>query len=304
MRESAVSRGSGQRGQQVQEARPLTGACSRPLGTASRPGALPGAPRAWPPLRRTAWLVGAGNVVSRCGKRGQQVWNNTDTTSVPKEFLILPDLPDLPDLPEKGRGKSRSGALAADAARRSYHPGRQSGSGWAAVESATAARIEQKKQAENDACDEVFGPGELAKRRRPRREQVRRAVDKAEAAVRTTRPRSFAHPGYHVPAFSDETWDVFVDGETDPFLKSMWREVRERYHRRASFDTPYDQRYSADDRRQSEQAHLDDAITQTYRRELQTWRSSPAESQSGDVLRRLRRRTVRAMPREAVDPVR
>ena len=127
------------------------------------------------------------------------------------------------------------------------------------------------------ALDEVSGGGELGKRRCLRRETVRRAVDAAEAALPTTRPHPVVRPDHHVPALSDNTWDALFDVETDPFRKAMWRELGERYHRRDSLGTPYDQYYSAEDRSQSEQAHLNEVSTKKYERQLQTWRSSTRE---------------------------
>ena len=128
------------------------------------------------------------------------------------------------------------------------------------------------------ACEEVSGAGELGERRRPRRDQVRRAVNAAEAALSTTRPHPVVRPDHHVPALSDNRWDAFFDVETDPFLQAMWRELGERYHRRDSDDTRIEQRYSADDRHASESAHLNEVSTKKYERQLQTWRSSTRES--------------------------
>ena len=128
------------------------------------------------------------------------------------------------------------------------------------------------------ALDEVSGGGELGKRRCLRRETVRRAVDAAEAALRTTQPDPVVRPDHQVPALLDKTWDALFDVETDPFLQAMWRELGERYHRRDSHDTRIEQRYSAEDREQSEQAHLNEVSTKKYERQLQTWRSSTRES--------------------------
>ena len=113
------------------------------------------------------------------------------------------------------------------------------------------------------AHDEVFGRGELGARWRRERDQVRRAVDAAEATLPATPPPS-GHPDRHVPALSDDTLDDLDAAETDPFLKKMYSLAWERCYRHASADTPYEQRYDAEDRRQSELAHL----TQTYDRQM------------------------------------
>ena len=128
------------------------------------------------------------------------------------------------------------------------------------------------------ACEEVSGAGELGERRRPRRDEVRRAVDAAEAALPTTQPHPGVRRDRRVPALSHATWDALFDVETDPFRKAMWRELGERYHRLAGSNTPYDQYYNAEDRKQSEQAHLNEVSTKKYERQLQTWRSSTRES--------------------------
>ena len=128
------------------------------------------------------------------------------------------------------------------------------------------------------ALDEVSGGGELGERRRPRRDEVRRAVDAAEAALPTTRPHPVVRRDHHVPALSDNTWDALFDVKPDPFLQAMWRELGERYHRRDSRDTRFEQRYSAEDRRASESAHLNEVSTKKYERQLQTWRSSTRKS--------------------------
>lgn len=123
------------------------------------------------------------------------------------------------------------------------------------------------------AYDEVFGRGEDAARWRRERDQVRRAVDVAEAGLSTT---TFGHR--HVPALSDDTLDDSVAAETDPFIKKMYSLAWERCYCRASGDTPYEERYDADDRRRSELAHLDDVIRQTHDRQLKSWLSSSTVS--------------------------
>ena len=100
------------------------------------------------------------------------------------------------------------------------------------------------------ACDEVVGRGELGERLRRRRDQVRRAVDAAEAVLPATRlGRGDA------PALSDETLDELVATETDPFRGEMFDEIERRYHWSAA------DHYDADDRRRSELAHRDQGGT-------------------------------------------
>ena len=128
------------------------------------------------------------------------------------------------------------------------------------------------------ACDEVFGRGALGERLRRRREQVEQAVDAAERRLPTTQVEPF-RPDHRVPAVSEDTMDGLVAEETDPFLKEMFGVVWERYYRRAGLETPYEERYAADDRRRSELAHLDAVIQQTLEQQRRLWLASTTVSE-------------------------
>ena len=132
------------------------------------------------------------------------------------------------------------------------------------------------------AYDEVFGRGELGARWRRERDQVRRAVDAAEDGLSATQPPS-GHPDRRVPALSDDALDELDAAETDPFLKKMYSFAWERCYRHASADTPYEQRYDADDRRRSELAHLDEVITRTYDRQMESCLSSSTVSPAPEL---------------------
>ena len=130
--------------------------------------------------------------------------------------------------------------------------------------------------------DEVFGRGELGARWRRERDQVRRAVDAAEDGLSATQPPS-GHPDRRVPALSDDALDELDAAETDPFLKKMYSLAWERCYCHASADTPYEQRYDADDRRRSELAYLDEVITRTYDRQMQSCLSSSTVSPAPEL---------------------
>ena len=124
------------------------------------------------------------------------------------------------------------------------------------------------------ACDKVIG-GDLGARLARRREQVMRAADAAEEALPTTRRESYLP---RVPAVSDGTLEEPVAAaKPDPFFEEVVAEVRARYARRATFETPYEERYDDRARRDSEQRHLSEAAQSRHAREYRVWlRSSPS----------------------------
>ena len=118
------------------------------------------------------------------------------------------------------------------------------------------------------ACDEVFGPGELATQWRRRRDQVQRAVNVVEACQQTTR---LGWPDRDVPALSHETLIALAAAEADPHRRAMWRELGERYRCCAGLGTRYEHRYSADDRTKAERAYLAVAFKMAQGRHVRGW---------------------------------
>ena len=86
-------------------------------------------------------------------------------------------------------------------------------------------------------------------------DRVQSAADGVEAGVPTTQPWSH-QPRYRVPALSDELLDQLVQDGDNAFVTATLTELQRRYARRADLGTPHEERYSAADRRRSQQWHL------------------------------------------------
>ena len=106
------------------------------------------------------------------------------------------------------------------------------------------------------ACDKILG-GDLGERLRRRREQVERAADAAERLLPAT---PSGRGELRVPVASDKALAGVVTDKTTPFMRDVVELVWERYDHRSRPEVPYEQRYSADNRETSEQAHLAAAV--------------------------------------------
>ena len=124
------------------------------------------------------------------------------------------------------------------------------------------------------ACDEVVGRGDLGKRVRQRREQVRRVAD---AVVQELPTQSYGRVDRHVPAVSDETLAAARAG-ADPFLQEAVDVVWDRYDQCADYTTPSVERYDADDRRRSEEDHLAALVEQALEGAREAWRTSARQA--------------------------
>ena len=105
-------------------------------------------------------------------------------------------------------------------------------------------------------------------------ERVQRAADEFERLLSTTRPYPNVRPNYHVPALSDARFDELAAKRGDTFIRATVTEVRERYARRARYDTRAEDRYGPKERLDSEQAYLADVIEMTLDRERRLWSAS------------------------------
>ena len=71
----------------------------------------------------------------------------------------------------------------------------------------------------------------------------------------------YIRPGYRIPALCNELLDGLVREDDDAFFKATVAALRKRYQRRAGYDLAYEERYDDRDRRTSQQAYLQDAVT-------------------------------------------
>ena len=92
-------------------------------------------------------------------------------------------------------------------------------------------------------------------------ERVRQAADAVEELLPTTQPHPNIQPGYRIPALCNELLDGLVREDDDAFFKATVAALRKRYQRRAGYDLAYEERYDDRDRRTSQQAYLQDAVT-------------------------------------------